>query len=129
MEVFGLIGVVHVVDGLAESAPCTADLFLGFGIVEGLAAPLSHEGTEADMEDESLFDLRKVALLVEVRRISDDPPARFRAVHVVEVVSSAKDALRSNCLNEGRLVVWRRLAVDVLANRPFFGLRKIRHGP
>ena len=69
-----------------------------------------------------LIDFRKVALLVEVGGIGDDPPPGLLAVHVVEVVPTTKNALRADRLDQRHRIV-SRLALDVLADEAFIRLR------
>ena len=52
------------------------------------------------MEVQRLFDLREVALLLEVGGVGDDPPPGLLPVHVVEVVPTTKNALRADRLNQ-----------------------------
>jgi hypothetical protein len=54
-----------------------------------------------------LIDFRKVALLVEVGGIGDDPPPGLLAVHVVEVVPTTKNALRADRLDQRHRIVSR----------------------
>lgn len=77
----------------------------------------------AKVEDQRLIDFGKVALLVEVGGIGDDPPPGLLAVHVVEVVPTTKNALRADRLDQRHRIVSRRLALDVLADGAFIRLR------
>ena len=74
------------------------------------------------MEVQRLFDLREVALLLEVGGVGDDPPPGLLPVHVVEVVPTTKNALRADRLNQRHRIVSRRLALDVLADEPVIRL-------
>jgi len=89
LKVLRLVGIIHALNRLAEPPPRAGDLFLVGRVFHFSSAPLCQHGAEADMENERLVNLWEVALLVEVRRIGDDPPPSLRAMNVVEVVNPA----------------------------------------
>ena len=68
--------------------------------------------------------LKKVALLVQVDGVCDEPPPGLPQC-IIAVVPTTKDALRGDRLDQSA-IVGRRLALDVLADEAFIGLGQIQ---